>query len=62
MMEKSMAMPNEPPEPSTELGILAQEPIKDTLSHPDASDRYTVQWDGQDDPGDPLNTPTWRKW
>ena len=25
-------------------------------------DRWVVKWDGQDDPGDPLNTPGWKKW
>lgn len=25
-------------------------------------DKWTVKWDGSDDPGDPLNTPRWRKW
>ena len=24
--------------------------------------RWTVNWDGEDDPADPLNTPGWRKW
>lgn len=23
---------------------------------------FIVKWDGPDDPGCPLNTPTWRKW
>ena len=55
-------MPYEAAEPPTELGHLALGPVKDALSNPDASDPYTVRWDGPDDPGDPLNTPNWRKW
>ena len=62
MTEKGFAMPYEAAEPPTELGHLALEPVKDALSNPDASDPYTVRWYGPDDPGDPLNTPTWRKW
>ena len=25
-------------------------------------DRWTVKWDGENDPNDPLNTPSWKKW
>ena len=25
-------------------------------------DEWEVRWDGENDPGDPLNTPTWKKW
>jgi hypothetical protein len=25
-------------------------------------DRWIVKWEGRDDPGDPLNTPGWKKW
>ena len=51
----------EPAEPPTELGELSPEPVKDTTSQGE-QDPFTVKWDGPDDPGDPLNTPAWRKW
>lgn len=31
-------------------------------SNKEDEDRWLVTWDRPDDPGDPLNTPGWKKW
>lgn len=52
----------EPAEPPTELGEICPEPVKQALDDAAEQDPFTVKWQGPDDPGNPLNTPTWRKW
>jgi hypothetical protein len=59
--DTKMPLDPEPAEPPTELGELSHEPVKDDLAGA-GQDAFTVKWDGEDDPGDPLNTPVWRKW
>jgi hypothetical protein len=57
-LEKQVG-PHEPASPPT---------TTPTASGPSASltekqdSEFVVKWDGPDDPGCPLNTPTWKKW
>ena len=37
-------------------------PASSDVPNKEDEDRWLVRWEGQDDPGDPLNTPAWKKW
>lgn len=59
--EGSRDVEKQEPYPEERMNVGGDDEVARDNENTD-EDRRTVKWEGADDPGDPLNTPSWKKW